>query len=231
MRPEIQAVVSRGRIERLLSLVVKLNCLNEETSHLLVEIVEEVNNFELLESTYSHQREFLVESVLIDACNSCIEDSFSNSNYLPETLLDVVVNSPLIFRHLSCYLNEILLTMDFSNSASDFVQIVLHDVEKHAREKGKLMLSLYPKNLQFVVGLLSLTPEQHSDDARQLTLNGLREIYFRSEEDVTILLSHFPSWLETFSKSISEGAERTVKDIIDESEGRESLEDSLLDSS
>lgn len=229
MRPEIQAVVTRERVDRLLSLVVKLKCFNEETSRALVTIVEGANNFELLERTYYCQREFLIENVLIDACNSCTEDSFVQSNYLPETLLNVVVESPLIFRHFSCCLNEILLTMDFSYAASDFVQIALHNVENHARKKGRLMLSLYPKNLQFVVGLLTLSPEQHSCDARRMTLNNLKDVYFKSEEDVTILLSHFPSWLEAFSKSISEGAEKTVKDIILESKESDYLENSLSD--
>ena len=200
------------QLHRILFRLAELN-LTEGSEKLFISIIESKTKLKietsLLEKIYSSHKKRFIEKPLIDAfiltCSE-IQNPDKGKQSLEEKLdklFEIIVHSPLIFQLVSSFLKEILVAVNYSQVAVDFIHSVLHCTINHCKNCKKDIVDLYPTNLQSCVILLRISPNSHSKSSKNYTINMLKNIFLRCNEDALILVSHFPAWLEIFSSFLA----------------------------
>lgn len=157
----------------------------------------------VLEEFYKSQKYTLIEKPFNDYfvifCSNSIEarkEYFKKLNFL----LSRIVDEPLLFQLMSYQLKNIFLNTNFNQTTNDFIQNILREIDQLCEERGKNSLYLYPEQLQFCVPLLRIQPIHHTESSKQQTVKSLERIFLQDNNDVLMLLSHFPDWLSEYEK-------------------------------
>ncbi|XP_066581646.1 uncharacterized protein [Prorops nasuta] len=196
-------------IEILLFRISQLDTTNE-SCELLCQCVDMTNKNQdfslkltIMEQIYRSQRFKLVEVPIINDFilqpNKPIKIDKIESPHTLEELLQLTVESPILFQLLLSVLKEFFIYFDYMSSFQDFVQDILKRINLHCERKDKSIIGLYPRNLQGCVFLLGIDPDHQTLSSKSYTLDTLQKIFSTDKDDALILLSHFPMWLNEFS--------------------------------
>lgn len=160
-----------------------------------------------IENIYDSQRYKLIEEPLLNHFLSLCADISKDDNIdnvksvnLTNRLFELASKSVHIFLLMCAFLKELLVELDYSPVAVNFIQSVLDRVKKDCECQDKDILDLYPRSLQSVVILLRIEPLHHTTDSKSATLRVLQNIYLEDKDTVVTLLSHFPQWLKLFGE-------------------------------
>jgi hypothetical protein len=185
-------------IERIISLEQ-----TERSEKFLLYIINKSDemklNLSLIEKVYLGQKSWLIEKPLADFfiayCSDNNKEEHLNNMSL---LLENVVYSPLLFQTISNQLIEFFVETKYSQIAQDFIRGILDKIEINCNKCRKDILELYPTHLQFLVILLRIKQNAHSENSKNQTVQSLKEIFLNDFNDATVLVSHFPEWLPEY---------------------------------
>lgn len=113
--------------------------------------------------------------------------------------------SPRIFQLLSSVMKEMLSRTDCFETVITFIEFIVKYIGDIREKEGNSMLDLYPRNLQCAVILLRIDPNLHTPNSEDYIFTKLKSLYYNNKQQVLILLTHFPQWLEIFTKFMAEG--------------------------
>ncbi|XP_012250850.2 uncharacterized protein LOC105683086 [Athalia rosae] len=173
-----------------------------------------------IENIYIHKAEELIEIPIVNlfiifhenrvtekpdlkSIQSYIDPSAENCLHPTEKLLQYSSKSPRIFQLLSSVLREILSYTNCSMIVLDYIQFILEHISTLCQQQNKHILDLYPRKLQYIIILLRIEPELHTDRTRDYLLQTVTSTYHSNRTEIAILLSHFPKWIKKITDHIS----------------------------
>lgn len=133
-----------------------------------------------------------------------IDSPGKNGSHPVSRLLKYSSKSPRIFQLLSSILKEILARQNCCEMIVNFIRSVMNYISNLCKDNKNNVIDLYPRNLQCVVILLRIEPKLHTNNSKDYTLQKLKTIFDSNKQQLLILLTHFPLWIEEFSKFISD---------------------------
>ena len=183
------------RLDRLLAVVLK----DRDALKLSPRTVEKLFVYQCLT---------LIEQPLVDNFIAYLRNSIDSPtinyqcSYSLEELLNASSEFPTIFHIASSVLKEIFVFSNYSSKALDYIKFFRDSVNLHCKERRKTVNDLYPLRLQSYIILLEINTELYSLSSREYVLTSLENIHTSNPDEALILLSHFPSWLQIFSKHL-----------------------------
>ncbi|CAD6211976.1 GSCOCG00003929001-RA-CDS [Cotesia congregata] len=159
---------------------------------------KEINlEFSAVEDLIICQREKIIEEPIVDCFISNInsQDQFRTTESF-DKLMKKTAYSPKIFQVVCSLLGKLCAQLQFSSFVLVFIQFILKTIVSLRDDEEKNLLNLYPINLQSHVILLRIEPRFSTENSNKYLLESLRKIYSEDKEQILILITHFPKWLD-----------------------------------
>lgn len=163
-----------------------------------------------------------IEMLLLNVCSSMLETKNQNvqgilttNNDLME-LIKMCAKSPQCFQMCSGILNFIFIMTNFDPEIQRFIPEFVKSVK--AICDPETVTSLYPYHLSTSVILLDFYLDCLTEDLKKIyvdkTLEHLSRVHRISENDVILVLSHYPFWFDLYFSQGSDDLEPLVPKMV-----------------
>uniref|UniRef100_A0A1E1W3L1 Uncharacterized protein n=1 Tax=Pectinophora gossypiella TaxID=13191 RepID=A0A1E1W3L1_PECGO len=148
-----------------------------------------------------------IERILLENCYVClsskcvieIEDLLRADPSFVH-LLQTSAKSSACFQICCSVMNHLFVETNFNHLLLSFISAFVNYVKLHSSHVT--VSSLYQTHLSFIVVLLDTELNELAETTRnfyiKMTLNHLKSLHQKSETDLIMLLSHFPSWFDIY---------------------------------
>lgn len=217
MSPEtIQALLNlddRGSLDVLSKEMIHWNAKNEKYYNILKDMwnnnlsklsKESIDNL-CIKMKPEIERIILEQSLkILESKDFDLDEIFSINSF--ENIIKTCAKSPICFQICVGTLNCLLMACNFDDKILALIQRFVGDVKKNFC----YISTLYPIHLSSAVVLIDIDftgmPEDIKDKYIQHAITYVQNVHKQSENDLIMLLSHYPHWFNIYFQHINEGS-------------------------
>lgn len=182
-------------------------CQETESAEFLTSVLKSARNHldkKTVKIIYTNQVTHLIEKPVMDDFVRYVEKLPAIDGFQFEscgTIFQDMLQISNVFRLVSVILKEVFVKLNYAKFVIDFTKLFLNEVRKKCDEKK--YLRLYPNKLQPCVILMKIEPKLHSKKSKQLLFDIISDVSLNNNDDLLILVMHFPAWLEEVAEIMS----------------------------